>query len=297
MFPIPGFTLADQLIWIVDCFLRAMRADACTRRLGSLSFAIWVRVKGLERRFCTLYGLWKAGRVPAVRGRRGDTSPRPSPQSREGERTPTPIGPLHGPIPRLAGEGANGAGGANAAPFDPQANDAASLDRVRTRPMSVLPRRFRWLQKLLPMSAPALAGGVESLLWNYPEMKEFVADCPQAGRILRPLCTMAGLKVPEWLALPKRVRKKAALRLSEEHEAELARLTARFPDTPPARAAKRVLRRMFAGLPVNWEGLSDVARGYVMHPPRDDNCPPPEIGYGGRWRRPPKDYAPPRDWE
>ena len=290
MFPIPGFTLADQIIGIVDCFLRAMRADACTRRLGSLSFAIWVRVKGLERRFCTLYGLWKAGRVPGVRVRRGDTSPRPSPQSGEEERTPTPA------LPRLAGEGANGAGGANAAPFDPQANDAASLDRVRTRPMSVLPRRFRWLQKLLPMSAPALAGGVESLLWNYPEMKEFVADCPQAGRILRPLCTMAGLKVPEWLALPKRVRKKAALRLSEADEAELARLTARFPDTPPARAAKRALRRMYAGLKVDVTKLSAVAYGYFVHPPRDENCPPPEIGYGGRSFAPlPKDYEWPKD--
>ena len=72
MFPNPGFTLADQIIGIGDCFLKAMRADACTRRLGSLSFAIWVRVKGLERRFCKLYWLWKAGRVPAVRVRRSD---------------------------------------------------------------------------------------------------------------------------------------------------------------------------------------------------------------------------------
>ena len=187
--------------------------------------------------------------------------------------------------------------GARAAPFDPMAGDAASLDRARLRPASVLPRTVRWLQKVLPVSAGTLAGGVEALLWNFPETREFVAACPQAGRILRPLCRITGLTPPEWLALPKRARKTRALRLSESDEAELARITARFPDTPPARSARRALRRMFAGLPVNWEKLPAVVRGYVVHPPRDGNCPPPEIGYGGgRWR-PPKDYKPPRDWE
>src|SRR5262249_53376296 len=137
----------------------------------------------------------------------------------------------------------------------------SALDAARVRPTSVLPRAFRWLQRMLPWSAATLAAGTESLLWNYPEMKAFVADCPQAGRILRPMCTMAGLKPPEWLALPKRVRvrKNDALRLSDEDEAELARMTARFPDTPPARSAKRALRRMFAGLTVNLDGLSAVA--------------------------------------
>jgi hypothetical protein len=49
-----------------------------------------------------------------------------------------------------------------------------------------------------------LASGVESLLWNCPGMKEFVADCPEAGRILRPMRSMAGLKAPERLALLRR---------------------------------------------------------------------------------------------
>ena len=38
------------------------------------------------------------------------------------------------------------------------------------------------------------------------------------------------------------------------------------------------------------------AFGYVLHWPRDGNCPPPEIGYGGRaFPNTPKDYVPPRD--
>ena len=181
--------------------------------------------------------------------------------------------------------------------FDPHACDAATYDRARLRPVSVLPRTVRWLQAMLPISAATLAGGVGSLLWNEPEMREFVAACPQAGKILRPLCAMAGLTAPDWLALPPREHRRRAPLLSERDEAGLARLTARFPDTPPARAAKRALRRMFAGLPVNLQRMSAVARGYFVHPPRDDNCPPPEIGYGGRWRRPPRDYKPPDDWE
>ena len=72
----------------------------------------------------------------------------------------------------------------------------------------------------------------------------------------------------------------------------LGRLTARFSDAPLARSAKRALRRMFAGLPVRLERMSAVARGYFVHPPRDDNCPPPEIGYGGRWRPLWNDYVP-----
>jgi hypothetical protein len=279
MFTNPGFTLADQLFWIVDLFLKTMAPEACRRRVGSLGLAIGARVKGLERRFSKLYAMWKAGTLPVARARRIDT--------------PTPA------LPRSAGEGANGAGGGSAAAFDPQACDAASMDRARLRPMSVLPRAFRWLQKMLPVSAGTLASGVESVVWNHPEIKEFVSACPQAARVLRPLCTMAGLKAPEWLALPKRwrARKKDALGLSEADEAELGRLTARFPDTAAARSAKHALRRMFAGLPVNLERMSAVARGYFVHPPRDDNCPPPEIGYGGRRRPLPKDYKPPRDDE
>ena len=37
-----------------------------------------------------------------------------------------------------------------------------------------------------------------------PEVKALVAEAPQAGRILRPLCHMMGIKPPEALRLPKR---------------------------------------------------------------------------------------------
>jgi len=56
------------------------------------------------------------------------------------------------------------------------------LGAVATRLASLLRRGLMWLQKTPPLSAGALRAGVESLLWNYPEMKEFVAACPQVGR-------------------------------------------------------------------------------------------------------------------
>ncbi len=166
------------------------------------------------------------------------------------------------------------------------------------------------LYKMLPLSAGTLASRLGPLLVEHPEMKAFVAEVPRVGRLLRPICRMVGMEVPEYLALPKRKKVtsprpspqsgegegKKARGLSAADEEELRRITARFPDTPPARAAKRVWRRMFEGKPVNLRRLSAVALGYVLHAPRDGNCPPPEIGYGGRsFPSLPKDYVPQKD--
>ena len=162
---------------------------------------------------------------------------------------------------------------------------------------SVLPRRFGWLRSLLTPEAQGHVVAFHFML-ETPEMKAIIAAAPQVGRIIRPFCHFLGIETPAELRLPKRKRvRRNAVRLAEKDEAELARRTARFPDTPPARAAKRALRRMYAGKPVDLTKLSAVAYGYFVHPPRDGNCPPPEIGYGGRTFAPlPKDYEwPERD--
>jgi hypothetical protein len=125
------------------------------------------------------------------------------------------------------------------------------------------------------------------------EMRAIFERAPQVGRILRPLCHEFGLEMPAWLKLPRRTRvRKPRPLLTAEDEERLRRMTARFPDTPPARSAEQALRRMLARLPVNLDRMSAIARGYFLHPPRDGNCPPPEIGYGGRMFPPlPKDYC------
>ena len=246
MYPDPTLTLAGQLFWIVDVFMKTLAAEGCKRRIGLFSLAIWSRVKVFERRFSALYAMWKAGTLPKPQARAAATPhPNPPPQ---GGREP----------------GAKSAGGASAgAAFDPAACDAASMERARTRPASVLPRAFAWLPRMLPLSGGALLGGVESLLLNFPEMKEFAAACPQVGRMLRPVCKMAGMRPPEWLALPKRkrVRKKDNSRqLSEADEEELRRITARFPDSPAGRSAKRVWRRMFGAAGRSDEAVAGSAR-------------------------------------
>ena len=255
MFPDPTLTLADQILGIVAVFMKTMAAEACKRRIGLFSVAIWSRVKRFERRFLALYAEWKAGTLPQARGVRAkDTSPRPTGSS-----------PVAG-LPQ-SGEGANGAEGTGAVPrlraFDPGAHDAASFEWAKQRPVSVLPRGFAGLRTLVPMGAGTLASMLGPLLTEHPEMRAFVTEAPQAGRMLRPICEMIGLKPPEWLMLPKRVRKKKEPpRLSETDEAELRRITAWFPDSPAGRRGKRIWRRMFEGKPVDLTKVSAVVLGY-----------------------------------
>ncbi len=37
MFTNPGFTLGDQMYWIVDLFLKTLAPEACHRRVGGLA--------------------------------------------------------------------------------------------------------------------------------------------------------------------------------------------------------------------------------------------------------------------
>ena len=69
----------------------------------------------------------------------------------------------------------------------------------------VLPSERGWLLRLLP-GANGAGGQLQALLAE-PGMMEFVAACPQAGRILRPLCRMLLVPVADTpLALVPRVR-------------------------------------------------------------------------------------------
>jgi hypothetical protein len=77
-----------------------------------------------------------------------------------------------------------------------------------------LPTGQMWLTKILqPVAQPILqwSSAVNNLL-DDAESKALVAAVPQAGRLLRPLCRLFGTEVPEYLRLPKRVRKPRAPR-------------------------------------------------------------------------------------
>lgn len=98
------------------------------------------------------------------------------------------------------------------------------------------PRRFAWALKLTGMPC-ALAHSRFRLLLNEQEMKDFLRDCPQAGRLLRPFAHMVGMRLDEFEATPLR----PPLRPEPE----------RAPKPPkPARPKKqslRDLRRAFPG--------------------------------------------------
>ena len=72
-------------------------------------------------------------------------------------------------------------------------------DRPR-KPYPRLPRRFAWLPPLVP-GAGAYGSQLQHLLAD-PEMAALLAAAPQAGRILRPLCRMLGVRPPHGLRAP-----------------------------------------------------------------------------------------------
>jgi hypothetical protein len=81
-------------------------------------------------------------------------------------------------------------------------------------PVLRLPARQMWLTKILqPVAWQILqwSSAITQLL-DDPEVKALVAAAPQTGRLLRPLCLLFEMQVPEYLRLPKRVRKPRAPR-------------------------------------------------------------------------------------
>jgi hypothetical protein len=110
---------------------------------------------------------------------------------------------------------------------------------------------------------------------------------------------MIGAPLPAWLKLPKRVpnpglrRRAAAASRLRDDRGEMIIPNRRLPAREQAEDAIR--RSEASGKPIDVKKFTPEANGWFLHPPRDGNCPPPKIGYGGRRRRLPKDYEPPRD--
>ncbi len=91
---------------------------------------------------------------------------------------------------------------------------------------SPLPRGRAWLIRLVPEAA-AGASQLQYLLAE-PEMAAFLAAAPQAGRILRPLCHMLGLRPPAVLTLPRRPARR---RLQPRSAAEPCRAAGARPSS------------------------------------------------------------------
>ena len=63
-------------------------------------------------------------------------------------------------------------------------------------PTPNLPTSRNWLVALLGYHAAGFAHHLDTLLHTHPDVPEFLAACPQAARILRPLCHMLGIDPP-----------------------------------------------------------------------------------------------------
>ncbi len=72
----------------------------------------------------------------------------------------------------------------------------AQASKAALRPKSTLPRKFAWLVNLVPETA--IYGAQLQELLADPEIAALLAEVPQAGKHLRPLCRMLGVKpIPE----------------------------------------------------------------------------------------------------
>ena len=66
---------------------------------------------------------------------------------------------------------------------------------------AAFPSGFAWLQRWIPLTSYP-RGMIEQVLAD-PDLPEFLAAAPQAGRVLRPLCHMLGIAPPPAVACPK----------------------------------------------------------------------------------------------
>jgi hypothetical protein len=99
-------------------------------------------------------------------------------------------------------------------PKTPKKSPARPPAQIPTFPMpgvpltdapKYLPRAQGWVIKRIPEAAEP-AAHLHHLL-QQPDTQNFVAEAPQAARLLRPLCRALGVDQPPWLKLPPRPRK------------------------------------------------------------------------------------------
>jgi hypothetical protein len=111
------------------------------------------------------------------------------------------------------------------APRRPPAAPAPALPRLPALPQPYrLPRGFGWLLRLVP-DAAVHRGQIEHWLAE-PELAALLGEAPRAGRILRALCGMLGIRPGPAL------RARCASAILPAAPARQAALGPRFPDAP-----------------------------------------------------------------
>ena len=136
----------------------------------------------------------------------------------------------------------------------------ASARVAKPRPPGLLPWGFNWFRKLFPETAAPFSGTLLEMLHGDPQMVALAAATPQAGRIVRPMCWMLGVKPPEYMQLPRRPRR---------------------PRPPRPKVAKKPLTPEQVDAKV--ARMSRMAYANMINPNDPDPLgirPPNRIGYG-----------------
>jgi len=88
----------------------------------------------------------------------------------------------------------------------PNPHPARAKRPATAHPKSHFPTSHAWLVATVGYTAAGRASQLNHLLAR-PDLADFFAAAPQAGRLLRPLCRMLGIDPPPALARPKPPRK------------------------------------------------------------------------------------------
>jgi hypothetical protein len=169
---------------------------------------LWGRLHRTTARFQNLFARWYEGRLRAPR--------KPAPRKPQAPRDPqSPRDPQ--------------------APPNPESQPRPEPDSYNPDP--ILPREYGWLIKLVPQ-AEIFGTHLQYLLAD-PDVATFLAEAPQAGRMLLPLCRMLGVKPLPQMLPPK--RPKPATPAPDQTEE-------RPPPRPPsaAQTASQARKRWFA---------------------------------------------------
>jgi len=73
-------------------------------------------------------------------------------------------------------------------------------------PAELAPRHLAEMLRRIPEAGWTCRCFLADIVHNDPEAPALVAASPHAGRLLRTFCRMLGIKLPPWLALPRRKR-------------------------------------------------------------------------------------------
>jgi hypothetical protein len=166
----PALTVTDRFARIMDALCRVVAASR-TERLGPgpLIILIWTRLRRMAARLTKLAARVQAGTLPKQRAKQ--------PPSDENTRRTRGENPRHTCASRYPGMPAS---------FLPGS------------PPPRLPNTFGWLIRMVPAAA-CCRSQLHHLLSD-PEFATLLTAAPQMGRVLRPLCRMLAIKVPEFLA-------------------------------------------------------------------------------------------------